>query len=141
MRCSRSDLRGLAPDNTSLSEVPIRTPYSEEPSLHSERLYLIQKAKPIDLLLLTLLHFGNVLFRGTVISVNWPLRTQLYYYSNTVYSLCLLVKLQKCIYTALVSYPLASSSNSTTVLPQLYVLIISFGEDPYITKLGYKELI
>ena len=111
----------------------IQSPYSEEPSLHSEGLHLIQKAKPIDLLLLILPHFGNVLFRGIVISVNWSLRIQLYHYSNTVYSLCLLVKLQKCIYTALVSCPLASSSNSTTVLPQLYVLIISFGVDPYIS--------
>ena len=78
-----------------------------------------------------LLHFGNVLFRGIVISVNWSLRIQLYHYGNTVYSLCLLVKLQKCIYTALISYPLASLSNSKTVLPQIYVLIVSFGVDPY----------
>ena len=35
------------------------------------------------------------------------------------------------VYTALVSYPLDSLSNSTTVLPQLYVLIVSFGVDPY----------
>ena len=40
----------------------IQSPNSEELSLHSEGLHLIQKAKPIDLLLLTLPHFGNVLF-------------------------------------------------------------------------------
>ena len=102
----------------------IRNPYSE-------RLHLIQKAKLIDLLLLTLPHFGNVLFRGIVISVNWSLCTQLYHYNNTIYFLCLLVKLRKFIYIALVSYPLASLSNSTMVLPLLYVLIISFGMDPY----------
>ena len=47
------------------------------------------------------------------------------------------------IYTALVSYPLASSSNSTTVLPQLYVLIVSFGVDPYITvdRLVRREVV
>ena len=43
---------------------------SEELSLHSEGLHLIQKAKLIDLLLLILLYFRNVLFRGIVISVN-----------------------------------------------------------------------
>ena len=45
------------------------------------------------------------------------------------------------IYITLVSYSLDSLSNSTTVLPQLYVLIISFGIDPYSYKLYYLILL
>ena len=48
----------------------IQSPNSEELSLHSEGLYPIQEAKLINLLLLTLPHFGNVLFRRIIISIN-----------------------------------------------------------------------
>ena len=40
----------------------IQSPNSEELSLYSEGVYLIQEAKLINLLLLILPHFGNILF-------------------------------------------------------------------------------